>query len=150
MENDLEHASKTISDDFEEQISNQRNDELTPLTCPDCGGTLWQTEDNPILTFQCHVGHRYVDDSLLNLKSDEVESALWAAMRLLKERATLTRQVAERLRTSGEANRASRIEEQATLDDGHVRALRELIEINVDPISALILESQSTTADSSQ
>jgi two-component system chemotaxis response regulator CheB len=29
------------------------------LTCPDCGGALWEIEEGRGLRYQCHTGHRY-------------------------------------------------------------------------------------------
>ena len=126
-----------------EQERDQRVDELTPFTCPDCGGSLWQFDEANVLRFQCHVGHTYESETLLGQKSEEVEAALWSSMRLLKERATLTRQVASRLRGSGERARAAMIEDQALLDEEHVRSLRELLESNVDPLAAPMLGSST-------
>jgi two-component system chemotaxis response regulator CheB len=136
MDDEFEQTVDSISEDFVEQASDQRGGELTLFSCPECGGSLWQSSAGSTLAFQCHVGHTYQGETLLNQKSEQVEAALWASMRLLKERATLTRQVAGRLRKSGEGQRAARIEEQAVQDDGHVRSLRELLESNSDPLAA--------------
>jgi len=29
------------------------------LTCPDCGGALWQVPEGRVVRYQCHVGHQY-------------------------------------------------------------------------------------------
>jgi hypothetical protein len=33
------------------------------LTCPECGGAIWEQIDGGVLHFRCHVGHRYTADS---------------------------------------------------------------------------------------
>jgi two-component system chemotaxis response regulator CheB len=56
----------------------------TSLTCPECGGTMWQLDDAAAPRYRCHVGHAY---SLLALATDQsmrVEAALWAALRALE------------------------------------------------------------------
>src|SRR5205085_8812746 len=63
------------------------SDLLTPFTCPECGGTLWEHDENGFLRFKCHVGHAYSPESLEAGQSQTVEMALWAALRNLQERA---------------------------------------------------------------
>jgi len=150
MTDDFERTRDAIQEDFDEQVSNRRMREISTFTCPECGGPLWQTATDPIVGFQCHVGHAYNGEALLDLKSEEVEAALWASVRLLKERLTLSRQFADRLRASGQLDRAERIEEQAIVDDEHVRSLRELIEVEVDPLAALVLDSQGPMEEEPQ
>lgn len=69
---------------------------LTPLTCPECGGSLWEQEDNRQIHFRCHVGHGYNVESLLQYHSQEVEAALWTALRILEEHAVLQERMATR------------------------------------------------------
>ena len=88
-----------IAEDFTEQASDGRLEETTIFTCPDCGGVLWQGEEGPVLRFRCHVGHAFAPEVLLSQKSEELETALWSSLRLLKEKATLTLQLANRTRS---------------------------------------------------
>jgi two-component system chemotaxis response regulator CheB len=97
-------------------------------TCPDCGGTLWQADSSPVTRFQCHVGHAWGVESLLGNKSEELEAALWSGVRLLEERATLTRQLAVRINeTTADELRVQGIEEQALLDERRADAIRALL-----------------------
>ena len=66
------------------------------FTCPECHGTLWQTDEDGILRFRCRVGHVYSVDSMLAAQTDEVDRALWVALRTLEERAALAHRLAER------------------------------------------------------
>jgi two-component system, chemotaxis family, protein-glutamate methylesterase/glutaminase len=61
-------------------------------TCPDCNGSLHTLSDNG---FRCHVGHAWTADALLNARDDEVEGALWVALRSLQEKAKLSRRMAK-------------------------------------------------------
>jgi two-component system chemotaxis response regulator CheB len=119
---------RMIREDFREQEGNGRSGELTMFTCPDCGGSLWQSTGSTSPHFRCHVGHTWGAESLLGNKSEELEAALWMSVRLLEERATLSRQLAARLVASGEdARRSTDIEEQAKLDERRADAIRELL-----------------------
>jgi two-component system chemotaxis response regulator CheB len=63
-------------------------------TCPDCNGSLVLVgEDN----FRCRVGHAWTPASLLAARDDEVDGALWVALRSLQEKAKLARQLADNL-----------------------------------------------------
>lgn len=60
-------------------------------TCPDCNGSLSKVgEDN----YRCRVGHAWSPDSLLAARDDEIENALWIALRSLQEKAKLARHLA--------------------------------------------------------
>jgi two-component system chemotaxis response regulator CheB len=128
MMDEEEHLKRVIAHDFAQQAHNNRTDVPTMYTCPDCGGVLWQTEQGPGTWFQCHVGHGYAPEVLLGLKSDELESALWSCMRLLREKATLTRQSVTRHQEAGSEQLAERIEEQALTAERQAEAIRELLE----------------------
>jgi two-component system chemotaxis response regulator CheB len=65
-------------------------------TCPECGGVLWETGGTNLMHFRCHVGHGYSAETLLVHKHDEVEGALWGALRSLEENVSLRRRMAKR------------------------------------------------------
>jgi two-component system, chemotaxis family, protein-glutamate methylesterase/glutaminase len=60
--------------------------------CPDCSGSLIAVSDG---NYRCHVGHVWTADALLPARDDEIESALWVAMRSLQEKANLSRRLAD-------------------------------------------------------
>lgn len=62
-------------------------------TCPDCNGSLATVSEG---NFRCRVGHAWSPDSLLAARNNEVETALWVALRSLREKAGLARKLAER------------------------------------------------------
>jgi two-component system chemotaxis response regulator CheB len=103
-------------------------DEITPQTCPECGGTLWLHDDYGARRFRCRVGHTFSIDGMLAGKQTVIERALWAAVVALEERADLTRRVIKRLREAGASPAyLARLEED--IDSSHERAddLRDLI-----------------------
>lgn len=62
-------------------------------TCPDCNGSLISIDEG---RFRCRVGHAWTADALLAARDQEVEGALWVALRSLQEKAKLARQLAEK------------------------------------------------------
>jgi two-component system chemotaxis response regulator CheB len=84
------------------------------FVCPDCGGALWETEDDSgLLSFRCRTGHGYSVETLLAGQTETVETALWAALRSLEERAAMARRMAARFRRRGSRGSAARFERQA-------------------------------------
>ena len=63
--------------------------------CPDCNGSLHAVTSG---SFRCHVGHAWTADSLLRSQDEEVEKALWVALRSLQEKSKLARRMHESAR----------------------------------------------------
>jgi two-component system chemotaxis response regulator CheB len=63
------------------------------LVCPLCHGVLTEAKVGEFRHFRCHVGHAFSLDSLLGEQSEDVERALWAAVRSLEEGAALSRRL---------------------------------------------------------
>jgi two-component system chemotaxis response regulator CheB len=93
----------------------------TVLTCPDCGGLLWEMNEGKLTRYQCHVGHRYTQQSLFESNSEATENALWTALRALKEQSVLARKKAKETGQQGHHAAESVFSE-------HVRATDEAIE----------------------
>jgi two-component system chemotaxis response regulator CheB len=75
-------------------------DELAKLgthsrySCPDCGGGLYQVNNEPLLRYRCHTGHVYTADTLLQRHNEELEQSVWVSIRMLEERRNLLLQMA--------------------------------------------------------
>jgi two-component system, chemotaxis family, protein-glutamate methylesterase/glutaminase len=68
----------------------------SPLTCPDCGGSLWEVKENEVVRYRCHVGHGFNSDSLRDGMDDKLEDALWSGLRAIEEGIELrTRMITE-------------------------------------------------------
>jgi len=121
----------TIEEDFQEQELNERDGEPAVVTCPDCGGTLWQHRAGSFIHFRCHVGHRYAHDALMLEQSESLERALWTCMRLLKEKVALARQMAHRFRETGQPESADQVEENSQVDEESIVVIEQLIQAAV-------------------
>lgn len=118
--------------EIEEDIASmeQGDDPSSPTlwTCPDCGGALWMIEEGELTRFRCHVGHAFSPASLHAAQAEDVEEALWAAVRALREKATLSRRLAARLRDRRAVYIAERYEAEARMADEQARAMLSIIE----------------------
>jgi two-component system chemotaxis response regulator CheB len=69
---------------------------LSDIGCPDCGGLLRRTDEGESAQLVCDLGHRYNLAALAEEQTEAIEAALWTSLRLLKERASLARRLADR------------------------------------------------------
>ncbi|MCI1189094.1 chemotaxis protein CheB [Hymenobacter sp. DH14] len=96
---------------------------LVPLTCPDCGGNLWELNEGKVLRFRCHTGHAFTADALLLNSQQTLEETLWVALRMMEERKNLLGSMAARGETPYSAQQTERLEEVTR----HVNRLREFL-----------------------
>ena len=60
-----------------------------PMTCPDCGGNLWEVDHSKVLRYRCHTGHAFTAEALAESNQRELEETLWVALRMMEERKNL-------------------------------------------------------------
>jgi two-component system chemotaxis response regulator CheB len=110
------------------QVEGAKLGDDVELVCPDCHGRLTVSDVDGYKRFRCHVGHAFSLQGLTAAQAEEVESALWAAVRALEEASALSRRVA---RTMTGAMRERLLEKE--------RAQSE----QADVVRALVLGGQS-------
>jgi two-component system chemotaxis response regulator CheB len=110
--------------------------ELIALTCPNCGGALWEVRQNGIEQYECHIGHRYAGEALLALDDERTEGLLWSAVRALKEDAALRRRMAARADQRGLGEFVERWLDDAKSADSRAQQIRDLIEKTAEPLES--------------
>jgi two-component system, chemotaxis family, protein-glutamate methylesterase/glutaminase len=120
-------AIQEVDQTLIEQMSGQRNGKTATYSCPECGGVLWEHDIDDMVHFRCHVGHAYTADTLMAEQTEGVETALWSALRALREKAVLSRQIATNMRSRGSTYSAQRFEEQAVELEQQITVLHRLI-----------------------
>jgi two-component system chemotaxis response regulator CheB len=108
---------------------------LTPLTCPECGGTLWHHDDYGTQSYRCRVGHTFSADNLMLGKQTAIETALWAAIVALDERAELARRVVKRLQGHGRTLQLARYRRDIADAEQRAQVLRGLVRDLVHEVS---------------
>ncbi|HEY4163710.1 MAG TPA: chemotaxis protein CheB [Dongiaceae bacterium] len=88
-----------------QDISNMKIDEklgsLSPFTCPECNGALWEIDDGFMLRYRCHTGHAFTAEAALSAETTEIDVMLEKLLRAHRERAALTRRMANSERAHG-------------------------------------------------
>ena len=123
-------------DPADETTVQEMNNEFgapSALTCPDCGGALWEIEDGQLVRYRCHVGHQYSSEGLDNGQSDVVEEALWTAVRVLEEHADLRARMSRRAGGAGLEAVSSSFSDSAEMAHRQAQAIRDVLLANGMP-----------------
>jgi two-component system, chemotaxis family, protein-glutamate methylesterase/glutaminase len=115
-----------------------RNGEPSMLTCPDCGGVLWELNEGGLLRYRCHVGHAYTADGLRTEQASRLEGALWTAVRALEESAALARRLANRARTLRNIKTAEQFEARAVEDEQRADLVRQALVFAAAPADSQV------------
>ena len=152
----MEDQMSSPSEGWETQMASSERLDLQPddqldskgersaLTCPECGGVLWEFREGDLVRFRCRVGHAYSVESMLAEQSKAVEAALWSSLRALEERASLAKRLAARLEESGRSRSSiARYEDQASEALTHADTLRKLLERGIPSEPEAIVDGMS-------
>lgn len=114
-------------DSSEPMLSDARLGTVSGLTCPECSGALWETDENGILRFRCRVGHAYTVESLVAAQGDSLEAALWTALRALEERVAFAERLGRRFSASGRQTTADRYRVKANEAREQAEVIRQAL-----------------------
>jgi two-component system chemotaxis response regulator CheB len=102
--------------------------EPSTLTCPDCGGGLWELKDDKPLRYRCHTGHAFTVQALAAAQAERTDHVLWSGVRALAETEMLLRRMAHAARAQGDHARAEEGERRADRVRDRVAALMAMVE----------------------
>jgi two-component system, chemotaxis family, protein-glutamate methylesterase/glutaminase len=118
--------------------------------CPDCGGVLWELQDDKWLRFRCRVGHAFSAEGLLGSQGQDLDQALWNAFRVLHENAALARRLADRARKNNQRSLVEKFDKRTREAERQAELIRDLLmsgKINGGADLGSDDRSQSTLAD---
>jgi two-component system chemotaxis response regulator CheB len=120
------------SESIREDVRSFENGVESPLrsilSCPDCGGVLWELRNGNLLRYECQIGHVYNEDSLLRDQINMLEYALWSAVRVLEQRAALTARLAVFAEQKGHQHSAGRFKRSSEDAERNADIIRQLIQ----------------------
>jgi two-component system chemotaxis response regulator CheB len=99
----------------------------TTYACPLCNGSIWQIGNDQPLRFRCHVGHSFTAEFFWAEQSQNLENALWSAIRIMEEKVTFARQFAKSLRDNKLDEVADKYESSANAIDEELTVIRDVI-----------------------
>jgi two-component system chemotaxis response regulator CheB len=121
MTDPVEHMPEVVNTDMRAQIDGKRNEQLAVYTCPECGGRLWQVDEQGLVRFRCHVGHLFQAELLPQEQGLKLEAALWTAVRTFREKSVLSRQRAANERHHAHPEQAERFADEARVAEQYGR-----------------------------
>jgi two-component system chemotaxis response regulator CheB len=95
--------------------------------CPSCNGALFELPGEPSPRFRCRIGHAWSPDSLIAEQAEQVESALWVALRSLEEKVGLSTRMSTSALHRGSIRTAERYKVVGTEASQASAVIRELI-----------------------
>jgi two-component system, chemotaxis family, protein-glutamate methylesterase/glutaminase len=112
---------------YSDDAITERLGTLSVLSCPECGGPLWERESGNLNGFRCRVGHAYGAESLLSAQDEALEASIWAAVRLFEQRAHVLTSMAAKDRTAKRPRMQAHHEALALEARTHATALRNVL-----------------------
>lgn len=113
--------------DIKRMEKDERPGTSSPYSCPDCGGVLWELDDEGLLRFRCRVGHAFSVEGMLAEQSEALERALWIALKTLEERASLLRRMISRAGLNSNPHLVSRFSEEFQSAEEGAVAIRKVL-----------------------
>jgi two-component system, chemotaxis family, protein-glutamate methylesterase/glutaminase len=123
------HANLPVTQADRDQYMNGGSANLprSLLTCPGCGGVLWEVNEGTMTRYFCQIGHVFSEDSLLSGQGETLEGVLWSAVRALEERAAIAARLSSRARQNGSEHSAHQFEQQAQDAERNASLIRQIV-----------------------
>jgi two-component system chemotaxis response regulator CheB len=101
--------------------------EQSSLTCPDCGGALWEMRDDGLVRYRCHTGHVFNQDELLIRQTKSLEDTFWIALRMMEERRSLLLKMATEETRKGWVRSALQKQERIRELEVHINRIKQIL-----------------------
>ena len=126
MEEEVKYAAMNLDDGI--FSTSERVGKPSAFSCPECGGVLWELRDQDLLRFRCRVGHAFSVESVEAAQVEQLEDALWTALKTLEENASLSRRMAKRASERGQKSLVRLYEERVRGAEQRARLIQQVFE----------------------
>jgi len=116
------------------------------LSCPDCGGVMWEIAEGDLLRYRCHVGHTYAADLMSVMTDENVRRSFGVALRALEERTALARKLYNQANERGDRVLAQNWLARAHEFEREMKVIRDSI-ARVDEIAANFEQATKVAAE---
>ncbi len=124
---DMEMETRIAEMDMNALNSDKHVGTPSAFSCPECGGVLWELHDGELIRFCCRVGHAFSIDSILAAQSEQVEEALWGALKSSEESTTLSRRMIRKAHQTGQEWSARNLTEKLEEAERHAAVIKQLL-----------------------
>lgn len=104
------------------------------FTCPECNGTLFEITENGVKHFRCRVGHAYTHEGLEVHQTEELEAALWEALRAMEENSALCQALLDRATKSGRATSVRHYKQKLEAAQKRIALVRSVLNQTMLPV----------------
>jgi two-component system, chemotaxis family, protein-glutamate methylesterase/glutaminase len=115
------------------------------LACPDCGGVMWEIDEEDLLRYRCHVGHTYTAEVMSLALDESLRRALASGLRALEERVALARKLHRQAVDGGHRLLAENWADKARDFEREMDVIRSSIH-RMDRIAAAAAEAEGPRA----
>ncbi|MGC5011517.1 chemotaxis protein CheB [Streptosporangium sp. DT93] len=105
--------------------------QLTALSCPECGGPVYETVAGPETYYGCRVGHAWTPKGLASGQAEAVERALWTVILRLEERLRLLDRMVKRAESGGRNHSSRRLRRDAE-ETGRALETMRMLQNSID------------------
>lgn len=107
----------------------------TALTCPDCGGAIWELVIDRFKEFRCHVGHSFSPEIMLQEQADAVDAEFWKCLRRLEENIQLRKKLAKWAIEEGREAVAAEQEQEIKIAERQADFIRHALNFDIGKLS---------------
>jgi two-component system, chemotaxis family, protein-glutamate methylesterase/glutaminase len=120
---DMNNEVSAVAMDKNASSENEHIGLPSVYSCPECGGVLWEIQDNNLLRFRCRVGHAFTSETMLAQQDETLEEALWATLKTLEESASLTQRMIQQAYQRGHERLGRSLEEKLRQTEQRIAVL---------------------------
>lgn len=99
------------------------------FVCPECSGTLFELDEEGFAHYRCHVGHAYSTETLSSKQEENLEAAMWTALRTLEEHNILLSRMIHRTEQRGLGLSVANYQRKLTEGAEKARIIRQALEV---------------------